>query len=186
MLAGNMTNIWKVKYSGKLDILLVSNFVIIVVYFLFVLRGAEGEGEDYTLSLIFGIVLFFLFWISAISVPFTLLRSKVFPKTLEIDKESNLITITYFKKISPTQLKFEDASYQIIENDYFTILVLYKKQIATRGHTLNLELFSLVSSYATTSWKKKQVYEIVNEFKKLNLQKYVPEKHKPFIDYLLG
>ena len=152
---------WKVKYSGKLDIQIFSYTVIILAYLLLILRATEKEGGDLFENLWMGLIILFPFLVAAISVPASMLKNKLIPKSIEIDPGKQIIDFTFFKNHSPLQVELKDLSYQEIESTFITILVFYKTEIATRGHLLHVELFNIISLDISTSWKKRQVYEIV-------------------------
>lgn len=181
-----MKNSWKVKYSGKVDILLFSYIVIFLVFAYFILRGTLKEGGDFMENVGLSALIIFPIIFAATTVPLSMLRKKLIPKSIVIDMPSNNVNITFFSNHRPYQIAFEDLSYHKIETTYFTVLVFNNKEIATRGHTLHFELFSIIALHISTSWKKKQVYEIVNRFKELNIDEYTPSKPKPIVDYLLG
>ena len=152
----------------------------------FILRGTLKEGGDFMENAGMTALLIFPIIFAATAVPLSMLRKKLIPKSIEIDVPANNINITFFSNHRPYQIALEDLSYHKIETTYFTILVLNNKEIATRGHTLHFELFSIIALNISTSWKKRQVYEIVNRFKELNIEENAPSKPKPIIDYLLG
>lgn len=180
-----MKHKWNVKYNGKLDILIFSYLVILLAYLVFTLRVTSKDGSDFFEEVWTGLLLFFPFVLAAIIAPISTFK-KVIPKSIEIDLDKNAVEFVFFKKIDSIQIDFEDLSYQKIEKIFFTILVFYQKKIATRGHTLHVELFSIIAPDVSTSWKKKQANEIFDKLKESNIEEHLPLKSKPIIDYLLS
>lgn len=181
-----MKQTWKVKYNGKLDILIAIYAAIMLVYMFIILRGTLREGGDFFENLWMGFWIFGLFVIAAIIVPITMLRKKVIPNYIAIDPDKQLVEMQFFKNRKALQIDIEALSCQKIERSFFTILVFYEKRIATRGHTIHVELLSIIAPSISTSWTRKKAYEILNKLKAFNIEMHVPAKSKPILDYLLG
>lgn len=180
-----MKDTWKVKYSGKLDLYIFSFTSVLLGYICFIIKKGYISEGDLIEALLSTLVFLFPIVIGIIWVVSSMLRKKLVPKVINVDSDSKCINITYFKTTEPQQIDLNELSFNKIEYGHITILVLYKKGVATLGHTLHFELFSMVALPITISWKKKQVYEIVNKLKYLNVEEHIPLKQKSIIDYIL-
>ena len=181
-----MKQTWSVRYNGKLDILIVIYMFLFLGYAAIILKITLKEGGDFLQNLWMGLWLFFPILIAAIIVPLTMLRKKVIPESIEIDLENKVLQVQFFKNSEALQVEIEALSCQKIEHTFFTILVFYEKRIATRGHTIHVELLSILAPNISTSWKRQQAYEIFNKLKSSNIEMHTPIKSKPLLDYILG
>lgn len=179
-----MKHIWTVKYSGKLDILIFSFTVIILFYTYFLYKNYRHEDFKFSEYFLLMQLIFLPITIALIMTPFSLLRKKKMIKSITIDEVNNNICFTFFKNQNPYVLTFEKISYQLIERNFFSVLVFYEKRIATRGHILFFELYGLFSMRISASWKTKQLKEISTMLQKLKIEEHLPVKQKNIIDYI--
>ncbi len=179
---------FSVKHSGKFYILVFLYCAVILVFVGYLFYSALKYGGD-ILYIIDGLwqlpFIAFPITLAVIIVPLTMLRKKKIPKSIEIDTVNSIINITYFNKFNPYKSELKEISYQIISSIFYTILILNHKEVATRGHILHFELFSLISFDISASWRKKQVYEIINVLKELNIEECQSTEQKSIVTYLL-
>jgi hypothetical protein len=179
-----MKNCWTVKHSGKLDILIFSFVTILLTYAFYIYKIYGSKDEDLFLSFIVLPLILLPVTIAVIWTPFSMLRRKRRVKSLIIEEESKNIGFTFFNNRMTYKLEFDKIAFQKIERKYFTILVVYEKKVATRGHVLYFQLLSLFALVISTSWKKNQILEIAERLKGLNVEEHEPKKPLTIIDYI--
>ena len=179
---------WSVKYNGKLDLVIFCIVAAFAMWALFASQSIKAGNNDKLDTILWGPLLMFPITAALIWVVVSMARKKKVPRTMEIDPEKRIMDFTFFneKKHTPFGLELDEVAYDRIEQSFFTILVMYHKTTATRGHTLYLPMFSIVSFSFSTSWNNRKTYAIINALKELEVESHQPLKRKSIVDYILN
>jgi len=179
---------WKVKSSGRYEIVLLSYAAVFACYCLLVARmtfGMKGEGSFLFNFFITGIF-FFLIIIALVTLPISWMRKKKIPSSILVKGNDNNLQATFFNDPTPIEYPIDEIAFKKIETSFFTVLVFYRKVISERGHTLYFETFNLCAPFLTASWDIKKIQEIQSFLKSLEVEEYTLGKKKHIIEYIFG
>lgn len=172
----------EVKSTGKAFLLLFSYFILLIIYMVIINRLTAREGGDFYEHFLVFLLMFLPLSIAAMYLPLVWINKKKIPRSVEIDKANNFIEICFFKK-TPLKYELNDIAYHKINNDFVYILILYKKVIATRGHTIHKQFMSIAGTNVPIAWKEKDLIELTAFLDEAGVEHHIPVKEKHISDY---
>jgi hypothetical protein len=99
-----------------------------------------------------------------------LITSKI-PKSIKIDHQNAELSVIFSSK-SKLTLSFDELGFAVSNKFKSHIgLTIYKIFLGTRGQLVTKRITEIVGLNFTTSWKKNQVAEIIEELEKLGIVK---------------
>ncbi len=175
---------WKIKNTGKIQNLLIMILFSIGIYILFVIYATIKEGGNFWENAIGSFLILFIFIIVWIfTIPKLILRKRI-PLRIEINSEIEELILS-FPKSKSQNLKKDKFAYSYHKKDLYSVLVIYKKIKASRGHILYHEYLSIVGHTLGVGWKNKNLQEITKFLKRNEFEHYEKGKDKSFIIRML-
>lgn len=178
-----MTTYWKVTYNPKVYFLCIHYlFVFVVLLFLIIYTNLYIHIEDLE-SLFFTIILSSFFFIIPLLVliiyPTVKILKKKIPHCVTINTSEGEMSLIY--KNDTEVFDKDHYEYKIHDHIFYTVLMIYRRNVATRGHYLYYDIRSIVALPFGTSWKRKDFYEMQRTLKAIGFEEYESGNCKGFI-----
>jgi hypothetical protein len=162
---------WIIKYNAKLIYISVYFIVVFVFTYFKLLKGEIGNSNDAELNLTIGTFIGFFFLFLPFTVPFLIvipywILKKKIPKKITLNSESLNI---YYKIKSQQDFELDKLGYSINPNDNYSVITLYKKIKAKRGHYIFKKSTTILGLSYSLGWKKEQLDEIARELERVNI-----------------
>ncbi len=134
---------WTVRFSGKLQILMMYYVVVIIIYLIFILRVSRREEMDF--KTIVTIPLFmFPISIPVVLLPVFWLRKKKIPRSITLNNEQKELILEYGRN-KTTTLEPDDVAYMLQDEGSYCVVV-FKRSLPPPGDiqfTRNIPVLSV-------------------------------------------
>ena len=174
---------WKINSKARWQFVTIYFLVVAFGFLIFTTKVTSQPGGNFEENL-FGSILF-LFLISIVlftAIPFWILRKKT-PNEIVIDKQQKKIEIRFNKKISQTN-SLSDLGFSFIDDRFYSVLIIYKKYQAKRGHFVFKKSVSVVGLPVSLSWTKNKLLSIKDALIELDVEETKSKKGGGFFGYI--
>jgi hypothetical protein len=178
-----MTTYWKVTYNPKIYFLFIHYvFVFIVLLFLIFYTNLYNDInslDSFISTIISSIFIFIIPILVLIIYPTVKIIKKKIPHCVTINTSKGEISFIY--KNATEVFDKDHYEFKIHDHLNYTVFMIYRRSVATRGHYLYYDTRSIVSLPFGTSWRRKDFYEMQRTLKAIGFEEYESGKCKGFI-----
>lgn len=184
------TYTWQVKFTNRylFKMLYVGLIVIYAVYFcvsaLSETDNSQRE-ESAVVLLVFSPIL-----LSLGLIPLIWINKKKIPQKIELNLAESKLELTLRRtsnshsnklEYSLSALAFEQRVYSS-----FSVLILYRKKLATRGHFNYFKDISIVCPAVGLSWQQEDLADIVSRLRESGVTEHHTSNEWTFYQYIMG